>query len=57
MLIYITTLIAYLFKVIITIIACFNLEIEQFNIVNIFVNIKKDLCSVLVAYKLLNKFK
>jgi hypothetical protein len=57
MLIYIITFIAYLFKVIITITVCFNLKIKQFNIINIFVNIKRDLCNVLVAYKLLNKFK
>jgi hypothetical protein len=54
---YITTLIARLFKVTIAITACFNLEIKQFDIVNVFVNIKRDLHSVLVTYKLLNRFK
>jgi hypothetical protein len=57
MLTYITTLIARLFKVIITITVCFNLKIKQFNIVNIFINIKRDPRSVLVAYKLLDRFK
>jgi hypothetical protein len=57
MLTYIITLIARLFKVIIAVTACFNLKIKQFNIVNVFVNTKKDLYSVLVAYKLLYRFK
>jgi hypothetical protein len=57
MLTYTTTFIAYLFRVIITITVCFNLKIKQFNIVNVFINIKKDLRSVLVAYKLLDRFK
>jgi hypothetical protein len=57
MLTYIITLIACLFKVIIAITACFDLKIEQFNVINVFVNIKRDLRSVLVAYKLLNRFK
>jgi hypothetical protein len=54
---YIIILIACLFRVIIVIAVCFNLEIKQFNIVNIFMNTKKDLCSVLIAYKLLDRFK
>jgi hypothetical protein len=57
MLTYIIILIACLFRVIITITACFNLKIKQFNVINIFINIKRDLYSVLVAYKLLNRFK
>jgi hypothetical protein len=57
MLTYITTLTARLFKVIIVVIACFNLKIKQFNIINTFVNTKRDLHSVLVAYKLSDKFK
>jgi hypothetical protein len=57
MLTYITTLVACLFRVTIAIAVCFNLKIKQFNIVNTFVNIKRDLHSVLVAYKLLNRFK
>jgi hypothetical protein len=57
MLTYIITLIACLFRVIIVIIACFNLKIKQFNIVNIFVNAKRNPRNILVAYKLLNKFK
>jgi hypothetical protein len=54
---YAATLTACLFRVIIVIAAYFNLKIKQFNIVNVFVNIKRDLYSVLVAYKLLNRFK
>jgi hypothetical protein len=54
---YIITLIACLFKVAIAVTACFNLEIEQFNIVNVFMNTKRDPRSVLVAYKLLDRFK
>jgi hypothetical protein len=57
MLTYIITLTACLFKVIIAVTACFNLKIKQFNVVNVFVNTKRDLYSVLVAYKLLNRFK
>jgi hypothetical protein len=57
MLTYIATLIACLFKVIITITACFNLEIKQFNIINVFINTKRNPHSVLVAYKLLDMFK
>jgi hypothetical protein len=57
MLTYITTLTAYLFRVIIAVTAYFNLKIKQFNIINIFINIKKDSHNVLVAYKLLNRFK
>jgi hypothetical protein len=57
MLTYITIFVACLFKVVIAITACFNLKIKQFNIVSVFVNTKKDLRSVLMAYKLLNRFK
>jgi hypothetical protein len=57
MLTYIATLAARSFKVIIAVAACFNLKIKQFNIVNTFVNTKKDPYNVLVAYKLLNRFK
>jgi hypothetical protein len=57
MLTYVITLIACLFKVVIVITAYFNLKIKQFNIVNVFVNTKRDPHSVLVAYKLLNRFK
>jgi hypothetical protein len=54
---YITTLITCLFRVIIAIAAYFDLKIKQFNIINIFVNTKKDSHSVLIAYKLLDRFK
>jgi hypothetical protein len=57
MLTYATTLTARLFRVIITIAVCFDLKIKQFNIVNVFMNTKRDSRSVLVAYKLLNRFK
>jgi hypothetical protein len=57
MLTYITILAACLFRVIIAITAYFNLKIEQFNMINVFINTKKDPCNVLVAYKLLNRFK
>jgi ribosomal protein L23 len=57
MLTYITTLVACLFRVAIAITAYFNLKIKQFNVVNVFVNTKRDSRSVLVAYKLLNRFK
>jgi hypothetical protein len=57
MLTYVVTLIACLFKVTIVIAVCFNLKIKQFNMVNVFVNIKRDSRSVLVTYKLLNRFK
>jgi hypothetical protein len=46
-----------LFKVTIAIVTCFDLKIKQFNMVNAFVNVKRDLYSVLVAYKLLDRFK
>jgi hypothetical protein len=39
------------------IIAHFNLEIKQFNIINIFINANRPLNSVLVAYQLLDGFK
>jgi hypothetical protein len=54
---YITTFAACLFRVTIAVAAYFNLKIKQFNIVNVFVNAKRDSYSVLVAYKLLNRFK
>jgi hypothetical protein len=54
---YATTLAAYLFKVTIAIAAYFNLKIKQFNMVNTFVNIKRDPYSVSMAYKLLDRFK
>jgi hypothetical protein len=54
---YVTTLAACLFRVIIAVAACFDLEIEQFDVVNTFVNTKRDLRSVLVTYKLLDRFK
>jgi hypothetical protein len=57
MLTYTATLTAYSFRVTIAVAVCFNLEIEQFNVVNVFVNAKRDSRSVLVAYKLLNRFK
>jgi hypothetical protein len=57
MLTYITTLTARLFRVIIAVAVCFNLKIKQFNIVNVFINTKRDLHSVLVAYKLPDRFK
>jgi hypothetical protein len=57
MLTYIITFAACLFRVTIAVAARFNLKIKQFNIINVFVNAKKDLRSVLVAYKLLDRFK
>jgi hypothetical protein len=37
--------------------AHFNLEIKQFNIINIFINIKRDSNRPIVIYKLLDSFK
>jgi hypothetical protein len=50
-------LIAYLFRITSTLAAYFNLEIKQFNIVNIFINTKRDTRSILVAAYLPNSFK
>jgi hypothetical protein len=57
MLTYITTLAACSFKVAIAVAARFDLEIKQFNVVNTFVNAKRDPRSVSVAYKLPDRFK
>ncbi len=35
----------------------FDLEIKQFDVINVFVNTKRDQCSTLVACKLPNRFK
>jgi hypothetical protein len=47
---YITTLIARLFRIFIAIIAYFNLEIKQFDIINAFANAKRLVNSLLVIY-------
>jgi hypothetical protein len=47
---YIATLATRLFKIIIAIIAFFNLKIKQFNVVNAFTNAKRLIKSLLVAY-------
>jgi hypothetical protein len=48
---------AYLFRITSTLAAYFDLEIKQFNIINIFINTKKDTRSTLVAAYLSNSFK
>jgi hypothetical protein len=50
-------LVACLFRITTTLAAYFNLEIKQFNIVNVFINTKRDTRSTLVATYLLNSFK
>ena len=57
MLTYIAILVIYFFKITIVIIAFFNLEIKQFNVINAFENAKRLVKSLLVAYQLFNKFK
>jgi hypothetical protein len=42
--------IARTFKIIIALATYFNLKIKQYNVINIFINIKRDLDSVLVIY-------
>ncbi len=50
-------LVACSFCIIAAIIVYFNLEIEQFDIVNIFVNAKRLSGSILVACQLPDRFK
>jgi hypothetical protein len=50
-------LIACLFRITSTLATYFNLEIKQFNIINIFVNTKRNTKSTLVATYLPNSFK
>jgi hypothetical protein len=50
-------LIARLFRITSTLAAYFNLEIKQFNVVNTFINTKRDTRSTLVAAYLPNSFK
>jgi hypothetical protein len=45
------------FRITIALVACFNLEIKQFDIVNTFINIIRDTHRPVVAYKLPNRFK
>jgi hypothetical protein len=54
---YTTTFAAYSFKTVIAVAACFDLKVKQFNIINTFINTKRDLHNVPVAYKLLDRFK
>jgi hypothetical protein len=50
-------LVAWLFRIASTLAAYFDLEIKQFNVVNIFINTKRDTRSTLVAAYLPNSFK
>jgi hypothetical protein len=50
-------LIARLFRITSALATYFNLKIKQFNIINIFINTKRDTRSILVAAYLLNSFK
>jgi hypothetical protein len=50
-------LIARLFRITSTLATYFDLEIKQFDIVNIFINTKRDTRSTLVATHLPNNFK
>jgi hypothetical protein len=50
-------LVTRLFRITSTLAAYFNLEIKQFDIINIFVNTKRDTRSTLVAAYLPNSFK
>jgi len=50
-------LIISLLKIIIAIIAFFDLKIKQFNVVNAFANAKRLVKSLLVVYQLFNSFK
>jgi hypothetical protein len=45
------------FRVASIIIAYFNLEIKQFNIINIFINIERDSNRPIIVYKLPDGFK
>ena len=54
---YVTTLTTKSFRVAIALATHFDLEIKQFDVINVFVNIKCDQCSTLVACKLPNRFK
>jgi hypothetical protein len=47
---YIIILVTRLFRIFIAIIAYFDLKIKQFNIINAFVNAKRLVNSLLVAY-------
>ena len=47
---YIVTLITRSFRIFIAIIAYFDLEIKQFDVINAFVNAKRLVNSLLVAY-------
>jgi hypothetical protein len=46
---YIATLVACLFRIFIAIIAYFDLEIKQFDVINTFANAKRLINSLLVA--------
>ena len=54
---YIAILIARLFRVRIVIIARFDLEIKQYDVINMFVNAKHNLNSLTMVCKLLDRFK
>jgi hypothetical protein len=54
---YTTILITRLFRITSTLATYFNLEIKQFNIINVFINTKRDTRSTLVAAYLPNSFK
>jgi hypothetical protein len=54
---YISTLIARTFRIIAALAAYFDLKIKQYDVINAFVNAKRDLDSVLVACQLLDGFK
>jgi hypothetical protein len=57
LLIYATTLILKSFKIIVAIIAYFNLKIKQYDVVNAFINAIRSLNLLLVIYKLPFSFK
>jgi hypothetical protein len=54
---YISTLIARTFRIAAALATYFDLEIKQYNVINAFVNAKRDLDSVLVACQLPDGFK
>jgi hypothetical protein len=55
--IYAATLTARSFRIVIAITAHFDLETKQYDVVNAFINARRDLKSALVTYYLLDGFK